>query len=68
MAGEHVTLDWISQSLRRGALRAVVDREYAFELSEVQDAFRYLMDGHATGKIIVNIARAQRKPNDSANV
>ena len=34
-------------------MRSVVDRRY--ELSEVADAFSYLGEGHARGKIILTV-------------
>ena len=39
--------------LEAGTVKPVVDREFA--LSEVADAFRYLGEGHARGKIVVTI-------------
>lgn len=39
--------------LEAGTVKPVVDREFA--LTEVSDAFRYLGEGHARGKIVVTI-------------
>ncbi len=36
-----------------GKMRSVVDRQY--ELADVADAFRYLGEGHARGKIVVTL-------------
>ena len=54
-SGEYAKLDWVDEEVSRGSMRAVVDREYAFELAEVREAFTYLMAGHAAGKVIVNV-------------
>jgi hypothetical protein len=32
-----------------------VDKEYSFDLQQVKEAFKYLMAGHASGKVIINI-------------
>lgn len=40
--------------LKAGKLHPVVDREFAFE--DVPEAYRYLIEGRATGKIIVKVA------------
>jgi NADPH:quinone reductase-like Zn-dependent oxidoreductase len=39
--------------LEAGKLRSVIDRRY--ELSEVADALEYIGEGHARGKIVVNV-------------
>lgn len=39
--------------LEAGTVKPVVDRQYA--LSDVADAFRYLGEGHARGKVVVTI-------------
>jgi NADPH:quinone reductase-like Zn-dependent oxidoreductase len=39
--------------LEAGKVTPVIDRRY--ELSEVADAFRYLGEGHAQGKIVINV-------------
>ena len=44
---------FLGERLASGEVTPVVDREYA--LSEVADAFSYLGEGHARGKIVVTI-------------
>jgi NADPH:quinone reductase-like Zn-dependent oxidoreductase len=39
--------------LEAGKVTPVIDRRY--ELSEIADAFRYLGEGHAQGKIVINV-------------
>jgi len=46
-------LAWLGEQLEVGATRPVVDRRYG--LSEIADAFRYLDEGHARGKIVVTV-------------
>ena len=46
-------LELLRQLLETGSVRSVVDRRY--ELSEVADAFSYLGEGHARGKIILTV-------------
>jgi NADPH:quinone reductase-like Zn-dependent oxidoreductase len=43
----------LSELIESGRLRPVIDRR--FELDDVADAFRYLAEGHARGKIIVTL-------------
>ena len=43
----------LRELLEAGKVTPVIDRRY--ELSEVADAFRYLGEGHAQGKIVVNV-------------
>jgi len=54
-------LAWLGEQLEVGATRPVVDRRYG--LSEIADAFRYLEEGHARGKIVVTVpyARSSRR-------
>jgi NADPH:quinone reductase-like Zn-dependent oxidoreductase len=42
--------------LEAGKVTSVIDRRYA--LSEVADAFRYIGEGHAQGKIVVTVGEA----------
>jgi NADPH:quinone reductase-like Zn-dependent oxidoreductase len=43
----------LSELIQSGKLRPVIDRR--FELGDVADAFRYLGEGHARGKIVVTL-------------
>jgi NADPH:quinone reductase-like Zn-dependent oxidoreductase len=43
----------LQELLEAGLVRTVVDRQY--ELSEAPEAFRYLGDGHARGKVVVTV-------------
>ena len=40
--------------LESGTLTPVVDRQYG--LAEAADALRYVAEGHAAGKVVVNVA------------
>jgi NADPH:quinone reductase-like Zn-dependent oxidoreductase len=42
--------------LEAGKVRSVIDKRYA--LSEIADAFRYIGEGHAQGKIVVAVGEA----------
>jgi NADPH:quinone reductase-like Zn-dependent oxidoreductase len=46
-------LELLRKLLETGSVRSVVDRRY--ELSEIADAFAYLGEGHARGKIVVTV-------------
>ena len=48
-----VDLEELQGMVERGEISAVIDRRYS--LSEVPDAFRYLGEGHARAKLVVNI-------------
>lgn len=43
----------LQKLLEAGTVRTVIDRQY--ELSEAPEAFRYLGDGHARGKVVVTV-------------
>jgi NADPH:quinone reductase-like Zn-dependent oxidoreductase len=45
----------LQKLLEAGTVTTVIDRQY--ELSEAPEAFRYLGDGHARGKVVVTIDR-----------
>jgi NADPH:quinone reductase-like Zn-dependent oxidoreductase len=47
-------LETLRDLLANGKMTSVIDRHYA--LDEIADAFRYIGEGHARGKIIVNVA------------
>ena len=51
--GNDVDLRVLGSLIEQGALKAVIDREYKFELEQVKDAFKYLMAGHASGKVVI---------------
>ena len=42
--------------LEKGTIRAVIDRQY--NLSEARQAYEYLEEGRATGKVVLRHARA----------
>jgi len=46
-------METLRELLEAGKVTPVVDRRYA--LSETADAFRYLGEGHARGKIVVTV-------------
>ncbi len=46
-------LEALRELLEAGKVTPVIDRRY--ELSEIADAFRYLGEGHAQGKIVINV-------------
>ena len=51
----------LQKLLEAGTVTTVIDRQY--ELSEAPEAFRYLGEGHARGKIVVTVeqpGQAQR--------
>jgi NADPH:quinone reductase-like Zn-dependent oxidoreductase len=43
----------LQKLLEAGTVRTVIDRQY--ELNEAPEAFRYLGDGHARGKVVVTV-------------
>ena len=48
----------LRELLEAGKVRSVIDRRY--ELSEVADALEYIGEGHARGKIVVDVGEAAR--------
>lgn len=48
-------LAMIGRLMESGAVRAVIDRHRRYGLTEVPDAIRYLEEGHARGKVIIDI-------------
>jgi NADPH:quinone reductase-like Zn-dependent oxidoreductase len=46
-------MDVLRELLEAGKMRSVIDRRY--ELSAIADAFRYLGEGHAQGKIVITM-------------
>jgi NADPH:quinone reductase-like Zn-dependent oxidoreductase len=46
-------LAMLGEMMQAGKLKAVIDRTY--KLSEVPDAIRYLEEGHARGKVVINV-------------
>jgi NADPH:quinone reductase-like Zn-dependent oxidoreductase len=47
-------LPLLKELLETGKIAPVIDRRYA--LSETRDAFRYFGEGHAKGKVVINVA------------
>ena len=47
-------METLRELLETGQMTSVIDRRY--ELGEIADAFQYIGEGHARGKIIVNVA------------
>ena len=50
----HADLTFMKELLEAGKVKPVIDRRYP--LSEVPQALRYLEEGHAQGKVVINIA------------
>jgi NADPH:quinone reductase-like Zn-dependent oxidoreductase len=46
-------LETLRELVQSGAVKPVIDRRY--ELSQVADALAYLAEGHARGKIVLNL-------------
>jgi NADPH:quinone reductase-like Zn-dependent oxidoreductase len=46
-------LEFLAKLLEDGKIKAVIDRQYS--LDKTADAMRYLSEGHAMGKVIINI-------------
>jgi len=46
-------LEFIVRLVEEGKVRAVIDKRY--NLEETLDAVRYLNEGHAKGKVVINI-------------
>jgi NADPH:quinone reductase-like Zn-dependent oxidoreductase len=44
----------LQELLEAGTVTPVIDRRY--KLSEIPEALRYLGEGHARGKVVVNVA------------
>jgi NADPH:quinone reductase-like Zn-dependent oxidoreductase len=44
----------LGKLLEDGTMTPIIDRRY--ELSEVAEAFRYLGEGHAQGKIVITVS------------
>ena len=54
----------LQKLLEAGTVRTVIDRQY--ELSEAPEAFRYLGDGHARGKVVVTVEQPGQGPRPSS--
>ena len=48
-------LDLLTELFEAGTVKLVIDRYYP--LHEVSEAFRYLEQGHAQGKLVITVAR-----------
>jgi NADPH:quinone reductase-like Zn-dependent oxidoreductase len=48
-------MDVLAELLETGKVTPVIDRRY--ELSEIADAFRYMGEGHAQGKVVIEIQK-----------
>ena len=48
-----VDMEFLRELLEAGKVKPVVDRRY--ELRKTADAFRYLGEGHARGKVVVTV-------------
>jgi NADPH:quinone reductase-like Zn-dependent oxidoreductase len=46
-------LEFIVKLMEDGKIRPVIDRRYS--LDKVTDAMRYLGEGHARGKVVINV-------------
>jgi len=46
-------LEVLRELLEAGKVTPVIDRRY--ELSEIADAYRYMGEGHAQGKVVVTV-------------
>jgi NADPH:quinone reductase-like Zn-dependent oxidoreductase len=46
-------LEFLTKLLEDGKIKAVIDRQYA--LDKTADAMKYLSEGHARGKVIINV-------------
>jgi len=51
-------LDYLKELFEAGKVKPVVDRRYP--LSEVAEAFRYLEEGHAKGKVVITVEHDSR--------
>jgi NADPH:quinone reductase-like Zn-dependent oxidoreductase len=49
----HADLEVLRELLEAGKVKPVIDRRY--ELSEIADAFRYMGEGHAQGKVVIAV-------------
>lgn len=52
-ANKREDLDFLRRLLENGKLTPIIDRRY--QLSDVPEAFRYLEDGHARGKVVITV-------------
>jgi NADPH:quinone reductase-like Zn-dependent oxidoreductase len=55
--GNRVELMRLDELIQDKKMKAVVDKTYEFNLPEVKEAFKYLMAGHASGKVVVNVRK-----------
>ena len=50
-------LEYVAQLMAQGKVRSVIDRRYP--LAQAADAMRYQREGHARGKVIIDVAGAR---------
>ncbi len=48
-------LEFVSQLMEKGTIIPVVDKIFSFE--ETPEAFAYVEQGHATGKVVVVVSK-----------
>ncbi|KAJ3675732.1 hypothetical protein LUZ60_004774 [Juncus effusus] len=53
--GNGEDLEFLVGLVKEGKLKTVVDSKYSFDVESVREAWSRSMDGHATGKIIIEI-------------
>lgn len=54
-------LELLTQLLEKGIIKPVIDRRYSFD--KAVDAMNYIKQGHATGKVLINIEPKQTITN-----
>ena len=59
-------LEFLTGLIQAGKVMPVLDRTYP--LSEVPDAIRYLHEGRARGKIVIDVRGADRRPTHATSV
>ena len=51
-------LSFVKELIETGKVKPVIDRRYS--LSEVPEALRYYEEGHAKGKVVINVAHSNK--------
>jgi NADPH:quinone reductase-like Zn-dependent oxidoreductase len=57
----HKDLVYLGELLAAGKIAPIIDRRYP--LSEIAEAFRYLEDTHAQGKVVITVSRTSSRPH-----